>query len=77
MSDTNKRSVGSAGSVAWRRFSAVILAVACAACVGCDDKDTKRADGVGLKYRVVTVEGRRWIAYQGAHGLTHLAGPID
>lgn len=57
--------------------SAIAMVFLLAACIGCDSPDTRQADGVDLKYRVVTVEGRKWIAYKGAHGFTHLAGPID
>ena len=31
----------------------------------------------GLAYKVVTVEGRRFIATQGSYGYWQLAGPID
>jgi len=75
--EENEMSAPMLGSVAWR-FAAVLSAVlSLAACIGCDPPDTRQADEVDLKYRVVTVEGRKWIAYKGAHGFTHLAGPID
>jgi hypothetical protein len=54
---------------------------------GCCDKQqaqppaapaTLFEDGqVWVRYRVVTVEGRRWLAYLGHNGWWHLAGPID
>lgn len=77
MSDQNERSVASDGSVGWRFAAVLSIVFSLAACLGCDSPDTRQADEIDLKYRVVTVEGRKWIAYKGAHGLTHLAGPID
>ena len=38
--------------------------------------DTKYTDE-GLAYKVVTVEGKRFIATQGSYGYWQLTGPID
>ena len=77
MKDEAEMSAPMLGSVAWCFAAVLSIVLSLTACIGCDSPDTRQADGVDLKYRVVTVEGRKWIAYKNAHGHTHLAGPID
>lgn len=42
-----------------------------------DYKTIKTGDGEFFEYKIVYIEGRKFIMYQSAYGMDEIAGPLD
>jgi hypothetical protein len=58
----------------------LVFALTLAGLVGCDKKE-EPVVRIGyqpeIRYQIVEIEGRRWIATPGSHGEWSLAGPLE